>query len=591
MTIDQRKIAPEAPPEIPRLHPVRWAKENLLSSVPNAILTVVFVVGGLLALRGLLGFMFAPERKWSSIATNAKFYVVLAYPADSLHRVWISLGIIVVLAGISVVAWGTRPRMAPTKVIRAVMVLGVALAAVAALAPWSAGATVTGLVIGVVLAVAASITRRALGPAAYEPRIGVMGMVAALIILGVAALWILPAAIDPIEIANSTKGPLTIEAAVGLLSYWAGLRLARVIRRQRLQQILVSLWLLSLPLIYLVVLRAPRFDTELILRQDLPIAGFFLAVGSAILWYVSAPERKGVTTLVGGIVFVLALAVWFPPLSSVVPLIKARAALLLLALFIFAASTFGGDKRARRILVVAWIVTESVVAFFIAVGQAELGLNLQTHYLGGLLLTLVLAFAGLLLAFPMGVLLALGRTSTMPIFRMLSIGYIEVIRGVPLITILFFGALFLPLFLPSDIRVDVVLRAVIAIALFSAAYLAENVRGGLQSIPKGQYEAARAVGMTTAQLTIFITLPQALRAVIPALVGQVISLFKDTSLVFIIGLSEILLIAARLVPGQPEFIGSQRENLLFVAFVFWIFTFTFSRASQRLERKLGVGER
>ncbi len=179
----------------------------------------------------------------------------------------------------------------------------------------------------------------------------------------------------------------------------------------------------------------------------------------------------------------------------------------------------------------------------------------------------------------------------MPIFRILSTGYIEFVRGVPLITILFFGALFLPLFLPSDIVVDRVLRAIIAIALFSAAYLAENVRGGLQSISRGQYEAARAVGMNTVQMTLFITLPQALRAVIPAIVGQIISLFKDTSLVLIIGLAEILAIASRLVPNQPAFIGSQRENLLFVALVYWMFTFTFSRASQRLERRLGVGLR
>jgi general L-amino acid transport system permease protein len=179
----------------------------------------------------------------------------------------------------------------------------------------------------------------------------------------------------------------------------------------------------------------------------------------------------------------------------------------------------------------------------------------------------------------------------MPIFRVVCTTYIEVVRGVPLITILFFGALFLPLFVPRDIRIDEVVRALIAIALFSAAYLAENVRGGLQSIPPGQYEAARALGLSTVQMTLFITLPEALQAVIPALVGQTIAVFKDTSLVFIIGLTEILAIAQRVVPGQPDFVGSQRENLLFVALVYWMFTFSFSRASQRLEKKLGVGER
>ena len=135
------------------------------------------------------------------------------------------------------------------------------------------------------------------------------------------------------------------------------------------------------------------------------------------------------------------------------------------------------------------------------------------------------------------------------------------------------------------------IRALVAISLFGAAYLAENVRGGLQAISKGQYEAAKAVGLNTVQMTLLIILPQALRAVIPALVGQAIAIFKDTSLVFIIGLTDILSVAQKVVPGQPSFVGSQRENLLFVAFVYWMFTFTFSRASQRLERKLGVGER
>ncbi len=127
--------------------------------------------------------------------------------------------------------------------------------------------------------------------------------------------------------------------------------------------------------------------------------------------------------------------------------------------------------------------------------------------------------------------------------------------------------------------------------LFSAAYLAENVRGGLQSIPKGQYEAARALGMSTAQMTMLITLPQALRVVIPAIVGQVISLFKDTSLVAIVGLADFFRVVRDIVPNQPTSLGSILENLILAAVVYWVFTFSFSRASQRLERRLGVGTR
>ena len=146
-------------------------------------------------------------------------------------------------------------------------------------------------------------------------------------------------------------------------------------------------------------------------------------------------------------------------------------------------------------------------------------------------------------------------------------------------------------FLPQDIRLDVIVKAMVAMALFAAAYLAENVRGGLQSIPKGQREAAQAVGLSTVQMTVLITLPQALRAVIPAIVGQVITLFKDTSLVAIIGLADFLRIAQAVVPNQSASLGSMQESLLFAVVVYWIFSFGTSRASMRLEKKLGVGER
>lgn len=175
------------------------------------------------------------------------------------------------------------------------------------------------------------------------------------------------------------------------------------------------------------------------------------------------------------------------------------------------------------------------------------------------------------------------------LIKAISITYIEVVRGVPLITVLFMAQIMLPIFLPRDFDIDNLLRVQIAIILFSAAYLAENVRGGLQSIPKGQYEAAMAVGLNQAQSMRLIILPQALRAVIPAIVGQFIALFKDTSLVAIVGLFDLLKIAT-LVVAQPDWLGLQRETFTFVAFVYWVFAFLMSRASQQLERNLGVGK-
>ncbi len=212
---------------------------------------------------------------------------------------------------------------------------------------------------------------------------------------------------------------------------------------------------------------------------------------------------------------------------------------------------------------------------------------------GGLLLTLTLAIGGILLSFPFGVLLALGRRSTLPAARWLSISYIEVVRGVPLIALLFMGFVMLTLFLPAGISApSLVVRGVVVLTLFTAAYVAEIVRGGLQAVPSGQEEAAQAVGLSPIQVISSIVLPQALRAVIPALVGQFISLFKDTSLVAIVGLLEVLSVA-QAITQQGDFRGQGllTETLVFAALIYWVGSFTMSRESQRLERKLGVGER
>ncbi len=212
---------------------------------------------------------------------------------------------------------------------------------------------------------------------------------------------------------------------------------------------------------------------------------------------------------------------------------------------------------------------------------------------GGLMLTLFLAVGGIAISFPIGVLLALGRRSTFPVVRIICVAYIELIRGVPLITVLFMGAFMLGFFLPPGFPTpSLETRALIALVVFTAAYVAEIVRGGLQAVPRGQIEAAYALGLSPVRTTALIVLPQALRAVIPAMVGQFITLFKDTSLVAIIGLTELLGVS-RVITNQPDFIaqGLIFETLVFVAFVYWVGSYSMSRESQRLERRLGVGER
>lgn len=249
-------------------------------------------------------------------------------------------------------------------------------------------------------------------------------------------------------------------------------------------------------------------------------------------------------------------------------------------------------ERLKRVVIIAWFIFPIVAVLLLrGLGEDNAFLPLVKYDVwGGLLLTFMLAIGGIIGSFPLGVLLALGRRSRLPVVKALSIAYIELIRGVPLVTILFMAQVVLPLFLSTGTSLERSVRALIGIILFSAAYQAENVRGGLQSIPPGQIEAAQALGMNTFLTTVLIVLPQALRAVIPASVGQFISLFKDTSLVAIVGLTD-LLGAARGVLAKPEFLAQQVEVFFFCAIIYWVFNYAMSYASKRLEAALGVGHR
>jgi general L-amino acid transport system permease protein len=227
------------------------------------------------------------------------------------------------------------------------------------------------------------------------------------------------------------------------------------------------------------------------------------------------------------------------------------------------------------------------IAFLLILWLIGGGLGLPrvgTNLWGGLLLTLFVATVSIVLAFPLGILLALGRQSVLPVLQGFCTAYIELIRGLPLIGILFMAQVMLPLVLPGQPNIDRVVRAIAGLVLFNAAYLAENVRGGLQSIPRGQTEAARALGLSTPLTLLLVVLPQALRISIPAIVGQFISLFKDTSLLALFALVELTGIA-RTILAQPQFLGRYAEVYLFVGLIYWIFCFTMSTLSRRLERQ------
>ena len=212
-------------------------------------------------------------------------------------------------------------------------------------------------------------------------------------------------------------------------------------------------------------------------------------------------------------------------------------------------------------------------------------------YWGGLMLNLILAVGGITLSLPIGIALALGRRSNLPVVKALCVTFIEVFRGVPLITLLFMSQVLVPLAFPQDFPLNSLLRAGIIITMFSAAYMAENIRGGLQALHPGQAEAARALGLAGWQTTLLISLPQAIRNVIPAIVGQFIGLFKDTSLVYIIAMLDIVETGRTFILGNPEYLQSAREMFVFVALVFWIFTYGMSYVSSKVEESLGVGQR
>ena len=290
------------------------------------------------------------------------------------------------------------------------------------------------------------------------------------------------------------------------------------------------------------------------------------------------------------------LAPYLPVVALIVVISALVSSVIPVALLVglVAAGALGaivGRRLPARLRGFAWLAVGAavigsvvLVAGFGGVGWAQWG---------GLLLTAFLAVGGIALSFPLGVLLALGRRSSLPIVRMVSVGYIELIRGVPLITLLFMGAFMLGFFFAPGAKIPALpTRALIVMVLFTAAYLAEVVRGGLQSVGAGQREAAAALGLSTFATMRRIVLPQGLRNVIPAIVGQFISLFKDTSLVVTIGMTELLGVAQQVV-AQPRFAGRglAPETLAFAAFLFWVGSYSMSRASQRLEVRLGVGVR
>lgn len=339
-----------------------------------------------------------------------------------------------------------------------------------------------------------------------------------------------------------------------------------------------------------------------VIEANLPLffAGRFPRELHWRLWII-----VGIITWLGGLTwgnFNRQVSLWNRPLLIVLGASITAALLLpidltsrlwLLGNIIIAAASYSFGRQIHpqitRWLPLSWVFSFPVILWLIKGG---LGLKeVPTNDWGGLMLTLFAAVVSIALSFPLGVLLALGRQSSLPVVKYFSILYIEIVRGLPLIGILFLGQVMLQFFLPPGApKLDRLVRAIAALTLFSAAYLAENVRGGLQSVPRGQIEAARSLGLNKPLVILLIVLPQALRAVIPAIVGQFIGLFKDTSLLSLFGILELVGIS-RSVLANPAYSGRYAEVYVFIGLIYWVFCYSMSLASRKLEQTLGVGQR
>ena len=592
-------VSKTAPPVTPKLSTWEWVKENLFSSPFNCGLTVVTTVILLTIFRGLLAFIFNPVRQWNGVATNLRLMMTRAYPEEQYVRVWVCVAVILILTGLSMAIWHAGSALPVSEVGRKLLTTGTILVLFALLAPFSTTATMLWLLVALVVLGFAELLRRSAGGLEGQT-ISTLTLLVITLSGLVASLWVIPyghhsyipkrdprVLAEPGTVALSTKLPWTLMLVIAVVAYFTGRALRDRLPTNATRFTLIALWLLAPPALLYLVLRDPAFDMGHVATTDLPIFAAYALGGTALLSWLTRPSTGELGRIVSAVVLLAGFCSFLTPMRMIV-----RIDMLALAIFALAAPTFSGGPRAQKRYVAGWIGLLGVMSWLITAINTPSTVSVPGgFFIGGMSITLMVAVFTLVISFPLGIALALARTSSMPIFRLLATWFIEFVRGIPLITILIFFSIMVPLFLPRGMHLGEVAAVIIGYVLFSSAYLAENVRGGLQSITRGQQEAADAVGMTTAQKTLFIVLPQALRVSIPPLVGHCIGVFKETSLLAIIGVFDILYIGRIVIPGQTEFMGSTKENVLFVSLIYWIFAYQMSKASQRLEQRTGLGER
>lgn len=600
----------EQPPEVQFAGISRWLKENLFSSISSSILTLLSVTAVVSTFRSIIGFFISPEREWTAVTYNLQLYMVQAYPESDFMRVWITVGLLISLLGLS---WGFNSLKEKVLVkdwcdglLKGVssflFIILVAPSTVdvegVSVEVFNSNTRAICFGIGIVLIIGIYLLRKT------SPKMEIVKDRISFLYLAllVSSIWVIKVPtvtftesnerVDPdpfLPLASTTTIPWTVIFGFMVVAYLTGSFL-KTKGRNSMSRIILSSWILAPLVIVSWIYRKPDFGMSNILTQDIPIAVAFSLLGIVAIKTLNSdkviPYQKYVTY---GMLALTAVVFFLPVLRQL------KLLFLITWLLVSIAPTVANSKESARNLSIVWTVTVFILILLMRGASSEsLIIVPGSSIYGGFTLTWLIAFFGIAISFPFGVVLALGRTSKLPIIRIICTAVIELVRSVPFITWLFFGSVMLTLFLPKGVEFDEVLRAIVVTAIFSSAYLAENVRGGLQSINNGQFEAADAVGLSTLQRITLIIMPQALRAVIPPIVSQVISLFKDTSLVAIVGLFDLLYIGSKVIPNQSQganFLGTIQENILFCAIFYWLFTYSFARRSMKIEKRLGLGER
>ena len=600
----------ESPPEVQFAGVSRWLKENLFSSLSSSILTLISVAAVVSVFRSIIGFFISPEREWTAVTYNLQLYMVQAYPESDFIRVWITVGLLIFLLGLS---WGFNSLkekvlvkewcdgllkgissflfivlVAPTNV----DVEGTSVEV------FSSNTRYICIALGVGLLLAIYLLRKTYPKTAIvKDRISFL-----YISLVVASIWIIKVPtvtftannerVDPdpfLPLANTTTIPWTIIFGCMIFAYIIGSFL-KTKGKNSMSRLILSSWVLAPLVIVSWIYRKPDFGMSNILTLDIPIAVGFSVLGILAIRMLNNEKIVPYQRYITYGMLVLTIVIFFLPVLR-----QLKILFFITWLLISVAPTIANSKESAKNLSIVWSVTVFILILLMRGASSESLIVVPgSSIYGGFTLTWLIAFFGIAISFPFGVILALGRTSKLPVIRIICTAVIELVRSVPFITWLFFGSVMLTLFLPKGVEFYEVLRAIVVTAIFSSAYLAENVRGGLQSISNGQFEAADAVGLSTLQRITLIIMPQALRAVIPPIVSQVISLFKDTSLVAIVGLFDLLYIGSKVIPNQSQganFLGTIQENILFCAIFYWLFTYSFARRSMKIEKRLGLGER